>query len=197
MGRLFGPAGTNGRNGKTAEAPPTGPVVPELKHVRSALFHAYHEQVSRLCSMPGASNFASKHLKEKTLAEHVVQSAEQLMTETLRSGQPRSQVSREHEMLMLMIDTLPGSSKSAADHFTERHGSYVAFQSKIVEAPEFKSDGYKVFVHVIFGEEKKLKNGLFMPWATIGVMPVWEASLTEWVAPRVCCNDQDRQLLGF
>ena len=195
IGKLFG-SGANG-HGKAAEAPPAPPPEPELKHIRSALHHAYHEQVARLVSMPAVSNFATTHLREKVLAERIVQQAEQLMSATLKENSPKQAVSREHEILLVMLDTLPGNSKTAADFFTERHGSYIAFQSGIVEAPDFAKQGYKVFVHVIFGEEKKLKSGLFMPWATIGVMPVWEANLTEWVAPRVCCNDKDRVALGF
>lgn len=197
MGRLFGHNGTNGRNGKQAETPAPDPAANTARHLKSALFHAYHEQVARLCSMPTASNFASKHLRETALAERIVQMAEELMTATLKDGAPQQRVFREHEILMIRLETLPGSSKTVPAYFTEQFGSYVAFQSSIVEAPDFRAQGYKVFVHVLFGEEKKLKGGLFMPWGTIGLMPVWEANLTEWVAPRICCNDKDRVLLGF
>lgn len=197
MGKLFGQDGSNERNGKQPAAPPPDPLQATLQHLKSALSHSYHEQVARLCAMPAASNFASQHLKESALAEHIVQMAEELMTATLRSGAPKQLVFREHDFLMIRLDTLPGNSKTASAFFTEQFGSYVAFQSGIVEAPDFREQGYKVFVHVVFGEEKKLKNGLFMPWGTIGVMPVWEANLTEWVAPRVCCNDKDRVLLGY
>jgi hypothetical protein len=197
MGRLFGHDGANGRNTKPAEAPPPDPAAATVKHLKSALFHAYHEQVSRLCSMPSASNFAAKHLRETALADRIIQQAEQLMLATLKDGAPKQAVFREHEILLIRLETLPGNSKSASSYFTELFGSYVAFQSSIVEAPDFREQGYKVFVHVVFGEEKKLKDGLFMPWGTIGLMPVWEANLTEWVAPRICCNDKDRVLLGF
>ena len=122
---------------------------------------------------------------------------EQLMLSTLKDGAPNKAVYREHDILMVRLDTLPGNSKTAADYFSEQFGSYVAFQSSVVEAREFRTDGYKVFVHVIFGEEKRLTDGLFMPWGSIGLMPVWEAALTEWVAPRICCNATDRALLGF
>ena len=199
MGKLFGHDGQNGRGVKPAEAPapPTGPVMATVKHLKAALQHAYHEQVARLASMPSASNFANVHLKESQLAERIIMTAEQLMLETLRDQAPRKHVYREHDILMVRLDTLPGNSKTAAEYFTSQYGSYVTFQSGVVEAPEFRADGYKVFVHVIFGEEKRLKDGLFMPWGSIGLMPAWEANLTEWVAPRVCCNEKDRVLLGF
>jgi hypothetical protein len=197
IGRLFGHAGTNGTNGKQVEPAAPDPSVVTVKHLKSALHHAYHEQVARLCSMPAASNFAAKHLREKALADRVIQAAEELMLATLKDGAPKQLVFREHDFLMIRLETLPGSSKTASSHFTELFGSYVAFQSSVVEAPDFRAQGYKVFVHVVFGEEKKLKDGLFMPWGTIGIMPVWEANLTEWVAPRVCCNDKDRVLLGY
>ena len=198
MGKLFGHDGKDGRDDKPAQAPePTGPVMATVKHLKTALHHAYHEQVARLASMPSASKFANTHLKEKQLSERIIQMAEQLMLETLRDHEPRKHVYREHDILMVRLDTLPGNSKTAAEYFTSLYGSYVTFQSGVVEAPEFRADGYKVFVHVVFGEEKRLKDGLFMPWGSIGLMPAWEANLTEWVAPRVCCNDQDRVLLGF
>jgi len=196
IGKLFGHAGTNGGSGQQAQAPPPAPAA-ALKHVKSALFHAYHEQVARLCGMPSASSFAAKHLRETALADRIIQLAEELMMATLKDGTPKQIIFREHEILMIRLETLPGNSKTAATYFTELFGSYVAFQSSIVEAPDFREQGYKVFVHVVFGEEKKLKDGLFMPWGTIGLMPAWEANLTEWVAPRVCCNDKDRSLLGF
>jgi hypothetical protein len=198
MGKMFGHAGANGSNGHAAQAPPPAdPAAVTLKHLKSALFHAYHEQVARLASMPSASQFVNEHLKENVLASRLVSTAEQLMAATLKDGAPMQAVYREHDILMVRLDTLPGNSKTAADYFTERYGSYVAFQSSVVESAAFRGDGYKVFVHVIFGEEKRLKDGLFMPWASIGLMPVWEAALTEWVAPRVCCNEKDRALLGF
>ena len=198
MGKLFGRPETNGSNGKAAPGPsaPEAAVV-AVKHLKSALHHAYHEQVAKLASMPAASQFASQHLKESVLATRLVQTAEELMQSTLKDGAPNKVVYREHDILMVRLDTLPGNSKSAAEYFTSLYGSYVAFQSSIVEAPEFCRDGYKVFVHVVFGEEKRLKDGLFMPWGTIGLMPAWEVALTEWVAPRICCNDKDRAMLGF
>ena len=198
MGKLFGQAGANGTNGKSAPAPPPpDPVAATAKHLKSALFHAYHEQVARLASMPAACQFVNAHLKENVMAARVVATAEQLMLATLKDGAPNKAVYREHDILMVRLDTLPGNSKTAADYFSEQFGSYVAFQSSVVESREFRGDGYKVFVHVVFGEEKRLKDGLFMPWGSIGLMPVWEAALTEWVAPRVCCNEKDRALLGF
>ena len=197
MGRLFGHNGTNGRNGKQAPDPPPDPLAATVKHLRSALHHAYHEQVARLASMPSASNFATTHLREASLAERVVKTAEELMVATLKDKAAKQVVFREHQILLVRLDTLPGNSATAADYFAAQFGSYVAFQSSIIEAPDFRADGYKVFVHVVFGEEKRLKDGLFMPWGTIGLMPVWEANLTEWVAPRVCCTEKDRVLLGF
>ena len=197
FGNLFGRGESNGRNGKQAQAAPPDPLAGVVKHLRSALSHAYHEQVARLCSLPSASNFASQHLRESVLAERIIKAAEELMTATLRDKSPKQLVFREHDILLVRLDTLPGNSRTAPEYFTSQYGSYVAFQSGIVEAPEFRADGYKVFVHVVFGEEKRLKDGLFMPWGTIGLMPIWEANLTEWVAPRVCCNDKDRLLLGF
>ena len=198
MGKLFGHAGQNGAEVKPAQAPaPTGPVMATVKHLKTALHHAYHEQVARLASMPAATVFANTHLKEKQLAERLIAAAEALMLETLRDQEPRKQVYREHDILLVRLDTLPGNSKTASEYFTSQYGSYVSFQSGVVEAPEFRADGYKVFVHIVFGEEKRLKDGLFMPWGSIGLMPAWEANLTEWVAPRVCCNEKDRVLLGF
>jgi len=169
----------------------------KVLHLRSAMVQAFNDQISKLASMPPVSSFVDQHLRDEELKQRVLAEAEQRMQQTLVDGLPLRVSYREHETLLVHVDVLPVNSKQASEWFTREHGSYLAFQSKIVDDPAFRSDGYKVFLHVVFGVEKRQANGLFFAWSSIGLMPVWEPNLTEWVCPRVCCNEDDRAILGF
>ncbi|MHC5209233.1 MAG: hypothetical protein ACYTG2_00770 [Planctomycetota bacterium] len=183
-----------------AQAPPAavnGAKNGKVLHLRSALVQAYNDQVSKLASMPPVSSFVEAHLRDEELTTRVLEAAEERMKKMLDDGQPLRVSYREHETLLIHVDVLPVKSKEASEWFTKEHGSYLSFQSKIVDDPGFRNDGYKVFLHVVFGVEKRQADGLFFAWSTIGLMPVWEPNLTEWVCPRVCCNEDDRAILGF
>lgn len=169
----------------------------KVLHVRAALRQAFADQVSKLASMPPVSSFVDAHLRDQELHDRVLNAAEERMESILKDGQALRVSYREHESILMMVDVLPVNSKQASEWFTTEHGSYLTFQAKIVDDPEFRADGYKVFLHVVFGIEKRQKNGLFFAWSSIGLMPVWEPNLTEWVCPRVCCNEDDRAILGF
>jgi hypothetical protein len=169
----------------------------KVLHLRSALVQAYRDQVSKLASMPSVSSFVEAHFRDEDMNKRVVDMAEGRMAQTLESGEALHASYREHDTLLVQVDVLPITSKEASEWFTREHGSYLTFQSSIVEDPEFRRDGYKVFLHVVFGVEKRQRDGLFFAWSSIGLMPVWEPNLTEWVCPRVCCNEDDRAILGF
>jgi hypothetical protein len=169
----------------------------KVLHLHSALVQAYNDQISKLASMPAVNAFVEAHLRDEEFNKRVLMEAEQRMQQTLDDGQALRVAFREHETLLVHVDVLPINSKQASEWFTREHGSYLSFQAKVIEDPEFRRDGYKVFLHVVFGVEKRQSNGLFFAWSSIGLMPVWEPNLTEWVCPRVCCNEDDRAILGF
>jgi hypothetical protein len=196
--KIFG-NGSGSSNGHDPEQPEDGSKSAngEPKFLRDAISHAYHEQVAKVASIRGVGEFAETYLMDKDLAERVIDVAEENMLLTLSEDEAYNVTTRERDIIMLTVETLPVNSKTAPDWFSDRFGSYVTYQSKVVDDPRFASEGYRVFIHVVFGVEKRNKGGLFFPWVGLGIMPAWGPTLVEWVAPRTCCNESDRQLIGM
>jgi hypothetical protein len=191
--KIFGNGGESAPGGEPAEPPRDN----EPRFLRDALHHAFQEQVAKVASIRGVGEFAEAYLMDEGLAERVVAIAEENMRLTLADDEGYSVTTRERDIIMLTVETVPVNSRSAPDWFSDRYGGYVTFQSKVVDDPRFAGEGYKVFIHVVFGVEKRDHGGVFYPWVGLGIMPCWGPSLVEWVAPRTCCNESDRQLIGI